>query len=271
MEYAYYAAALLAVIVIWVAWRVHVSECGFQAWFLHSIARGYTRVVFRRRAANSRTIPEKSAAIIIANHTSPVDPMLMWADHCREFQGPTIRLPGFMTAKEYCEMRGLVGWICSVMESIPVARSGRDMGPARDALRRLNDNELVGVFPEGKINDVTPDLQLIQGDTGAAWLALKSRVPVIPVYIRNAPRGKSMVCSFLVRSQTTLHYGRPIDISRWYDQRLTQDVLREVTDELMLHLADLGGVKPPQAGGTDPSGTPCQQAIDQTVDAERSR
>ena len=266
MDYAYYAAALLAVIVIWVSWRVHVSGCGFQAWFLHSIARGYTRIVFRRRAANSRTIPENSAAIIIANHTSPVDPMLMWADHCREFQGPTIRLPGFMTAKEYCEMGGIVGWICGVMESIPVARSGRDMGPTRDALRRLKDNQLVGVFPEGKINDVAPDVQLIQGDTGAAWLALKSRVPVIPVYIRDAPRGKSMVYSFLVRANSTLHYGRPIDISRWYDQRLTQEVLREVTDELMNHLADLGGVKPPQTNGTHSSESSFRQ---ETVDADQ--
>ena len=215
MENAYFATAILAVIATWVVWRVHASKCGFQAWFLHAIARGYTRVVFRVKAVNGRTIPEDSAAIIIANHTSPVDPMLMWADHCRSFQGSTIRLPGFMTAKEYCDMGGIIGWICGVMESIPVTRNGRDMGPAREALRRLKNNRLVGVFPEGKINDVAPDVQLIQGDTGAAWLALKSRVPVIPVYIRDAPRAKSMIGSFLVRTHSTLHYGQPIDISRW--------------------------------------------------------
>lgn len=245
MNVVYYAAAVFAVIVMIAVWRVHVSACGFQAWFLHAIARGYTRFVFRVKAVNHRTIPEHTAAIVIANHTSPVDPMLIWADHCREFKGPTIRLPGFMTAKEYCEIGGIVGWICGVMACIPVERSGRDMGPARDALRRLKDEHLVGIFPEGKINAVAPDVQLIQGDTGAAWLALKSRVPVIPIYIRNAPRGKSMLGSFLIRTHSVLHYGKPIDISRWYDKRLTQDILREVTDEMMHQLAILGGVKPP--------------------------
>lgn len=245
MSAAYYTVAVVAIIILWAVWRVRVCGCGFQAWFLHAIARWYTRLMFRRKAATERTIPEHTSAIVIANHTSPVDPMLMWADHCANFKTAKIRLPGFMTAKEYCEIGGIVGWICGVMECIPVARHGRDMTPAKLALERLRDNELVGVFPEGKINDVAPDVQLIPGDTGAAWLALKSRVPVIPVYIHNAPRGKSMVGSFLVRTQSTLYYGQPIDISRWYGQRLTQDILREVTDEMMLRLAELGGVKPP--------------------------
>ncbi len=245
MSAATYAIAAVLAFVIWAVWRVRVCGCGFQAWFLHWIAQIYTRVMFRLNAANDRTIPEDTPAIIIANHTSPVDPMLMWADHCRSFKSSKVRLPGFMTAREYCEIGGIVGWICRVMESIPVSRHGRDMTPAKQALQRLKNNELVGIFPEGKINDVAPDEQLIPGDTGAAWLALKSRVPVIPVYIRSAPRGKSMVSSFLVRTHSTLYYGNPIDISRWYDQRLNQEILREVTDEMMLHLAELGGVKPP--------------------------
>ncbi len=244
MQLAYSATAVLTVLLILAVWRVRVSGCGFQAWFLHAVARAYTRYVFRLKAIHPRTTPEHTSAIIIANHTSPADPMLIWADHCRDFKGPTIRLPGFMTAKEYCEFGGIVGWICGVMESIPVERTGKDMGPAREALRRLKKNQLVGVFPEGKINHVSPDVQLIPGDTGAAWLALKSQAPVIPIYIKNAPRGKSMVHSFLVQTRSTLHYGQPIDLSRWYGQRLTQQVLREVTDEMMHQLAKLGGVKP---------------------------
>lgn len=245
MTEVYYILAALLLFAIWVTWRVRVSGCGLQAWFLHWVARVYTRVMFDLKADTERTIPEDAPAIIISNHTSPVDPMLLWADHCGSFRSPVIRLPGFMTAKEYCDQRGLVGWICRVMESIPVARHGRDMTPAKQALKRLKDSQLVGVFPEGKINAVAPDVQLIPGDTGAAWLALKSRVPVIPVYIREAPRGKSMVGSFLVRTHSRLYYGQPIDISRWYDQRLTQEILREVADEMMLQLARLGGVKPP--------------------------
>ena len=268
MEYILFALMVLAVILIWAVWRSRVCGCGFQAWILHAIARFYSRVVFRLQAATSRTIPENSAAIVIANHTSPADPMLIWADHCRDFRRPTIRLPGFMTAREYCVMGGFVGWICRVMESIPVARSGRDMGPAREALRRLKNNQLVGVFPEGKINKVAPDIQLMAGDTGAAWLALKSRAPVIPVYIRGAPRGKSMSRSFMVRSRSTLFYGHPIDLKRWYGQRLTQNILREVTDEIMRGLAQLGGVRPP-ADTAEVSESSSQRSSEDVVEADQ--
>ena len=67
-----------------------------------------------------------------------------------------------------------------------------------------------------------------------------------------------------------LHYGQPIDISRWYDQRLTQDILREVTDELMNRLAELGGVKPPPVVSEDESESPSRNAFENTVNAEHS-
>ena len=134
------------------------------------------------------------------------------------------------------------------MQSIPVERDGRDMKPARAALARLKNGDIVGICPEGRINADTPDGQLLPGDTGAAWLALKSKVPVIPIYVRNAPRGTTMANSFLVRTHSTLVYGEPIDLSQWDGQRLTQPLLIEVTRVFMKRLADLGGVEPAPRG-----------------------
>jgi len=242
------AVAILIALILLVIWRVRRSGKGLQAWFLYQVARSYTHVMFKLKAEGKRNIPRDSPAIVISNHTSPVDPMLLWADHRRSYPGSWIRLPGFMMAREYYDMGGIPGWIFRVMQSIPVERDGRDMNPARAALARLKSGEIVSIFPEGKINADTPDGCLLPGDTGAAWLALKSKVPVIPVYIRNAPRGTTMANSFLVRTQSTLVYGEPIDISQWYGQRLTQSLLIDVTRELMKRLADLGGVEPAPRG-----------------------
>ncbi len=239
------AAVILLIILLpaaLITWRVRVSGCGLQAWFLYQVARFYTSLMFRLRATGHGSLPEEGAALIISNHTSPVDPMLIWADMRRCWPGPRIRLPGFMMAREYYEIGGLPGWVFRVMQSIPVDRDGHDMGPARAALRRLKEGHLVSVFPEGRINDVTPDGRLLPGDTGAAWLALKARVPVIPVYIRHAPRGTTMLNSFLVRTHSFLIWGQPIDLSAWYDRRITHELLEEVTDLLMTRLAELGGV-----------------------------
>ncbi|MFN9719740.1 MAG: hypothetical protein ACK58L_13660, partial [Planctomycetota bacterium] len=89
------------------------------------------------------------------------------------------------------------------------------------------------------------DDQLQKPGTGVAWLALKSRAPVIPVFIHNAPRSRSMVLSFLVRSRTRITYGPPIDLSRWFlepDEKQSLETLCAVTDHIMSTLACLGGI-----------------------------
>lgn len=66
------------------------------------------------------------------------------------------------------------------MQSIPVDRNGRDIGPTREAIRRLERGDLIGIFPEGGIN---MGEGLREANPGIAFLALKAGVPVIPVYI----------------------------------------------------------------------------------------
>jgi len=236
----------IVVLLILIVWWALSSPCGWRAWMLYQITRVYCPLVFRWKATNASTIPEHSSAIIIANHTSPVDPMVLWMGHLRSFRRPRMRVIEFMTAKEYCEQRNIVGWICRALDAIPVTRSGRDMGPAREALRRLKDSRLLGVFPEGRINAETPDQQLLPGEVGTAWLALKSGVPVIPIYVHGAPRAKTMVRCFITPTRTTLTYGDPIDLSAWTGSRLTQETLREVSDLMMTRLAELGGINPPR-------------------------
>lgn len=232
--------------ILWAFWLAFTCPAGWRGWVCYQILRFHRLVFSRVRQNNLCTIPEHGPAIIVSNHTSPVDPTLVWYRHFSAFKRPRIRVIGFMMAKEYYKIPGPVGWICRAMESIPVERSGRDMGPIREALRRLEEGHLLGLFPEGRLNVVAPDEQLQRPGTGAAWLALKSKAPVVPVFIHNAPRSRSMIFSFFVRARTRLTYGPPIDLSRWFlesDEKHSQETLCEVTDHIMSTLAALGGIK----------------------------
>ena len=51
-----------------------------------------------------------------------------------------------------------------------------------------------------------------------------------------------MVVPFLTRGQVRVHYGDPIDLSRFYGQRPRGKLLEEVTELMMCRLAELGGV-----------------------------
>ncbi|MEY3459187.1 MAG: 1-acyl-sn-glycerol-3-phosphate acyltransferase [Planctomycetota bacterium] len=226
-----------------VASRSRANQVGWPAWVCYQIAVLHQLLFSRCRQNNRCTIPENGPAIIVANHTSPADPVLLWTRHFAEFQKPHLRVIGYLTAREYYEKHALITWVCRAMECIPVDRNGRDMQPLRLALRRLSEGRLLGLFPEGRLNATSPNNQLLPGDTGAAWLALKANVPVIPVFIHHAPRHPSMLLAFFVRTKASLTYGTPIDLSPWQGRKLSADELAEATDHIMKTLATLGQVQ----------------------------
>ncbi len=230
-------AGYFLIIVAIVLWRAGRSSQGWQSWLLFAIASLYCRLGFHWRANRRCPYLDESAAIIIANHRSPVDPMLILVgmSNLRPFE--------CLTAQEYFGIPGLQ-FIFDTMRAIPVARTGKDMVATREALRRLKEGRYIGIFPEGKIN-TGPGL--LPGDTGIAWLALHSRAPVFPVFIHNAPPAKNMVSPFYTFQRVRISYGDALDLSAYYGRRINSTLLQEVTGLIMAKLAALGGIEPSPA------------------------
>ena len=251
---------LLAYAVIAVGLLLHSKRrCrdGWRVWLLYLIERFYIAFMFHWRANSRCPYPEVGGAIILSNHRCPVDPMFAWMNsHFRhEEHARSIRVIGYLMAREYYEQPGLIGWIGRAMQSIPVDRNGQDIGPTREAIRRLERGDLIGIFPEGRIN-LGEGLQ--PANHGIAFLALKAGVPVIPAFIHNAPQGESMTAPFYTPQRVRVTYGAPIDLSPWQGQHKTQELLQALTDALMNKLADLGGVRylPPTATSSHPPHRP---------------
>ncbi len=218
-------------LVVWLALR---CPQGWRLWMLHVIARLYARLCFHWRANRRCPYLHERSAIIIANHRSPVDPIFIWA-------GMTNRRPlECLTAQEYFGIPGLQ-FIFDSLRAIPVARQGKDMVATREALRRLEEGRYLGVFPEGGLN-TGPGL--LPGNPGIAWLALRSKAPVYPVFIHNAPQTEGMVSPFYTFTRVRVSYGDAVDLSAYYGQRTTSELLQKVTDLLMSRLATLGGIEP---------------------------
>ena len=211
---------------------------GWRVWVLHIIARLYGPLMFGLRVDQRAPQSCQGGALILANHRGPVDPLFIFATNAFRRDGYKVRVVEFMTAREYCELRGPLGWIVKNMRVIPVNRTGTDMEAAKEALRRLKQGRIVGVFPEGRLNQGEG---LLPGNPGIAWLALRGGVPVYPVFIHNAPRaGNGMVEPFYTRQKVRVTYGEEIDLSRFRKLRPTPEVLQQVTRYLMEHLAAEG-------------------------------
>jgi 1-acyl-sn-glycerol-3-phosphate acyltransferase len=96
---------------------------------------------------------------------------------------------------------------------------------------------VVGIFPEGGINlDPTT---LRQGKPGAAMLALATRVAVVPAFVERPVHTNRLVEGILRPTHARVYFGRPIDLSPYYDRRHDREVLQEVTHLLMRSIEQL--------------------------------
>ena len=85
-----------------------------------------------------------------------------------------------------------------------------DTAATKQAIRYTERGDLVGMFPEGRIN-TTGDLML-PGRPGAILVALKAGVPIVPCYITGSPQKGSVFSSFVTFTRVRMKIGAPIDL-----------------------------------------------------------
>jgi 1-acyl-sn-glycerol-3-phosphate acyltransferase len=125
--------------------------------------------------------------------------------------------------------------------SLPVFRRGRNVGAVRAALRRLEQGEIVGIFPEGEVTG--RDDRIASCKLGAAYLALKSGAPVYPAWITGGPRSARVIRDWLWPSQQVqVCVGSPVDLSAYRGRQITHRLLTEVTAVIMRHIEQLASV-----------------------------
>ena len=166
------------------------------------INRLFTRVYHQMTVIAPARLPCAGPAILVCNHVSALDPLLV--------QSACSRLVIWMMAREYYDIPS-IGWVFKMVEAIPVERSGRDTAATRAALRALNDGRIVGIFPEGRIET---DHELLPFQTGVALLAIKTGVPVYPVYLDGTQRGKKMLSSVVSANSVRIAFGAAVQFDR---------------------------------------------------------
>jgi 1-acyl-sn-glycerol-3-phosphate acyltransferase len=219
------ALAGAVVLVRW--WRS--GQCLFHFVGL-GLVRMYVRLWHGLVWNGLAPVPAKGPAILIANHTASSDPAFLQAGVHRPLS--------FLIAREYYEnlpwARGLFDYIGSV----PVCRTGRDIGAVRKGLLRLSEGRVLCIFPEGGLHGAGCG-RLRRGKGGAALLALLSRAPVYPAYISGGPQHANVPRAWLYPSRTRITYGRAVDLSAYHDRPIDRPLIEEVTALLMRRIAEL--------------------------------
>lgn len=179
-------------------------------------------IEWRQGAAAGKTIVDRSrllgdeitgGAILIANHRCSVDPFFVQLISGR-------RVHWMVTAEYFRHV--LFGPILKSYEAIPTNRAGIDTASTRRAIEYAKSGRFVGMFPEGRIN--RSDAPLLSIRPGAAMVAIKAGVPLIPIWIEGAPRGWEVYSALFIPATVKVIVGNPSRFEEWMAQRPTSAV-----------------------------------------------
>ncbi|MBC7730401.1 MAG: MFS transporter [Bacteriovorax sp.] len=146
-------------------------------YLLRFVAFMATRIVYRFKVRGDEHIPTRGAAILVCNHVSFIDPVLLMAASPRPIH--------FIMDHRVFAMP-VLGWFFRLAKAIPIAPQREDPGTYELAFERaravLADGELLCIFPEGAI---TRDGELGEFKGGVMKLLETNPVPVVPLALQN--------------------------------------------------------------------------------------
>lgn len=205
-----------------------------EAGQLYPVARAILsplfRFAWRVKVTGREHVPTSGGAILCPNHTSVIDSFMM----------PLVlpRRITFVGKAEYMD-DWKTKYLFPAMGMIPIDRGGGKAAvrALNTAARVLERGELFGIYPEGTRSR---DGLLHKGHTGAARLALRTGVPIVPVGMRGTveiqPPDAKFPKPFKVCS---VAFGKPISPARYdADDRLS---FRQMMDEVMFSIRELSG------------------------------
>jgi 1-acyl-sn-glycerol-3-phosphate acyltransferase len=162
-------AALNALVAVYIFSLVPEFLLRFLAWLL-------IHTLHRVKTINSERIPAHGAAVLVCNHVSYVDALVILAASPRPIR---------FVMDHHIFKLPLAGWLFRTGRAIPIAPAKEDpwlMEKAFvDIAQALHEGDLVCIFPEGRL---TRDGEINEFKGGIAKIVERSKVPVIPMALR---------------------------------------------------------------------------------------
>ncbi|HBC84102.1 MAG TPA: hypothetical protein DCZ30_01215, partial [Clostridiales bacterium] len=185
----------------------------FERKFLIVFVHFLYRIIFRIENIGEKEIPkDNNSYIVCANHLNYLDAIAVITS--------SNRFVRFMCKSSMFE-NALFSWVLHIGDVIPINREKNDIEAMKRSIKALKNGEILGIFPEGTRKGMEKNLDV---KNGAAFMALRTKVKVIPVGIQG---------TFKPFTKVYLNYGKPLDFSEYYGKEKDKDVLNKVTKQIM--------------------------------------
>lgn len=177
-------------------------------------------------------IPRTGPVIMMINHIAFLDPVILTG---------MLPRPLVSMAKVEAYEDKILGPLLHAFDSIPVNRGAADLQALRRILDALEAGLAVLIAPEGHRSESGG---LGEAHEGIAFVAYRAKVPIVPVGISGTPAFKHNYWK-MKKTPVTYRFGQPFYLDSG-GERVTADILKQMTDEAMYQLAAL---LPPEQRG----------------------
>lgn len=180
--------------------------------FIKAFFRLFFALLYRVEKEGFEVFEKPGKALIFANHQNNLDPLTIGC-----YVKPRIRA---MAKKELFKTK-IGTWFFTLCGAFPIDRGNADLNAIRTAIRALNDDSKLLIFPEGTRNFTTTPLPV---KPGAIMIAIKAKAPVVPVFVSGPKHlfGKIKMKAFPV-----------MDLSEYHDKKLTNEEYASIGDEII--------------------------------------
>lgn len=142
-------------------------------WFGKIVVAPFFFLIFRPVIHNWKGLRSKGPVVYLCNHFSLADAVALAAISPRGIR--------FM-ALESLFAKPIANAFFRSLNMLPAGEEGGSrLGPVKRAIALLNDGYAFGIFPEGHRSPLYTEMDAFE--KGAAFIALRANVPIIPVYM----------------------------------------------------------------------------------------
>ena len=179
------------------------------------------KIFFRFKIINIEKVPEKGGVIVVSNHVSHLDPLVIGAA-IRKRQSTFMAKSGLFKIP-------LIGAFVKTF-SFPVDRDTPQPSTIKEAVRRLKNGELIVMFPEG---GRSKDGSLLDAKRGTGLIAALSGAKVIPAYIDGTNTVLPAGAKFIRLSSIRIIFGDSIETKnresgKDFQERIGNDIMKEI-------------------------------------------
>jgi 1-acyl-sn-glycerol-3-phosphate acyltransferase len=186
-------------------------------------------LLFDLKVYGRHHIPAKGGVLIVSNHQSLLDPILLPLQLSRPLN--------YIAKSELFRIPFFAWFLRSILNAFPVRQGASDVRAVKETIQRLQEGHLMNIYPEGAR---TEDGEIAPLQRGVALIIERARVVVVPAVIVGAFEAWPIRRRFFRCRPVCIQFGPPMDLAGLDRDQVMEKVnqtLRTMFDALRSQIA----------------------------------